>query len=332
MEDFRIGILGAGHIAEKMARTVAAMDGVQIYAVASRSMEKASEFAGRFGIGKAYGSYEDMVSDPMVEMVYVATPHSFHFPHVRLCLEHGRHVLCEKSFMLDAREAESVIALARERKLFLAEAIWTRYQPARRILNEIIESGEIGRPQFLTAHLGYPLCHKERVWKAGLGGGVLLDIGVYCLNFAVMNFGRDIAEITTDCVKNEEGVDVSETIVLKYSDGRMATLTATMLAANYRQGLILCDNGSVLTHNINNPLGFEIYSRDQKLVRTVDAPRQNSGFEYEVQECIDSIRAGLLEPPSMPHEETLFMMRLMDRLRGQWGVRFPGESENQLED
>lgn len=332
MEDFRIGILGAGHIAEKMARTVAAMDGVQIYAVASRSMEKASEFAGRFGIGKAYGSYEDMVSDPMVEMVYVATPHSFHFPHVRLCLEHGRHVLCEKSFMLNAREAESVIALAREKKLFLAEAIWTRYQPARRILNEIIESGEIGRPQFLTAHLGYPLCHKERVWKAGLGGGVLLDIGVYCLNFAVMNFGRDIAEITTDCVKNEEGVDVSETIVLKYSDGRMATLTATMLAANYRQGLILCDNGSVLTHNINNPLGFEIYSRDQKLVRTVDAPRQNSGFEYEVQECIDSIRAGLLEPPSMPHEETLFMMRLMDRLREQWGVRFPGESENQLED
>lgn len=332
MEDFRIGILGAGHIAEKMARTVAAMDGVQIYAVASRSMEKASEFAGRFGIGKAYGSYEDMVSDPMVEMVYVATPHSFHFPHVRLCLEHGRHVLCEKSFMLNAREAESVIALAREKKLFLAEAIWTRYQPARRILNEIIESGEIGRPQFLTAHLGYPLCHKERVWKAGLGGGVLLDIGVYCLNFAVMNFGRDIAEITTDCVKNEEGVDVSETIVLKYSDGRMATLTATMLAANYRQGLILCDNGSVLTHNINNPLGFEIYSRDQKLVRTVDAPRQNSGFEYEVQECIDSIRAGLLEPPSMPHEETLFMMRLMDRLREPWGVRFPGESENQLED
>lgn len=332
MEDFRIGILGAGHIAEKMARTVAAMNGVQIYAVASRSMEKASEFAGRFGIGKAYGSYEDMVSDPMVEMVYVATPHSFHFPHVRLCLEHGRHVLCEKSFMLNAREAESVIALAREKKLFLAEAIWTRYQPARRILNEIIESGEIGRPRFLTAHLGYPLCHKERVWKAGLGGGVLLDIGVYCLNFAVMNFGRDIAEITSDCVKNEEGVDVSETIVLKYSDGRMATLTATMLAANYRQGLILCDNGSVLTHNINNPLGFEIYSRDQKLVRTVDAPRQNSGFEYEVQECIDSIRAGLLEPPSMPHEETLFMMRLMDRLRGQWGVRFPGESENQLED
>ncbi|MBQ7811454.1 MAG: Gfo/Idh/MocA family oxidoreductase [Bacteroidales bacterium] len=332
MEDFRIGILGAGHIAEKMARTVAAMDGVQIYAVASRSMEKALEFAGCFGIGKAYGSYEDMVSDPMVEMVYVATPHSFHFPHVRLCLEHGRHVLCEKSFMLNAREAESVIALAREKKLFLAEAIWTRYQPARRILNEIIESGEIGRPQFLTAHLGYPLCHKERVWKAGLGGGVLLDIGVYCLNFAVMNFGRDIAEITTDCVKNEEGVDVSETIVLKYSDGRMATLTATMLAANYRQGLILCDNGSVLTHNINNPLGFEIYSRDQKLVRTVVAPRQNSGFEYEVQECIDSIRAGLLEPPSMPHEETLFMMRLMDRLREQWGVRFPGESENQLED
>ncbi len=326
MEEFRIGILGAGHIAEKMARTVAAMEGVQIYAVASRSIGKASEFASRFDIGRAYGSYEEMVADPLVEMVYVATPHSHHYPHVRLCLEHGKHVLCEKAFMLNAREAEEVISMARERKLFLAEAIWTRYQPARRLLNEIVESGEIGRPQFLTAHLGYPLTHKERVWKAELGGGALLDIGVYCLNFAIMNFGHDIGDITTSCVKNEEGVDASETIVLKYRDGKMATLTTTIYGANYRQGLILCDNGSVLTHNINTPLGFEIYSKDQKLIRTVDAPRQNSGFEYEVQECIDCIRAGKVEAPSMPHDEILFMMRLMDSLREQWGVRFPGEN------
>ena len=325
MENFRIGILGAGHIAEKMARTVNAMTGVEIHAVGSRSLEKAVDFAGRFGIGKAYGSYEEMVADPMVDMVYVATPHNCHFPHVRLCLENGKHVLCEKAFMLNASEAEEVLAMARERGLFVAEAIWTRYQPARRILKEIIESGEIGSPKFLTAHLGYPLCHKERVWKAELGGGVLLDIGVYCLNFAVMNFGHDISEVTTTCVLNEEGVDISETIVLKYSDGRMATLTATMLAANYRQGLILCDNGSVSTENINNPLSFDIFSRDQKFIRRVEAPRQESGFEYEVQECIDSIRAGLLEPPSMPHEETLFMMKLMDSLRAQWGVRFPGE-------
>lgn len=325
MENFRIGILGAGHIAEKMARTVAAMDGVEIYAVASRSIDKASGFAGRFGIGRAYGSYEEMTADPLVDMVYVATPHSFHYPHVRLCLENSKHVLCEKAFMLNAKEAESVIAMARERGLFLAEAIWTRYQPARRILDGIISSGEIGKPQFLTAHLGYPLCHKERVWKAELGGGVLLDIGVYCLNFAVMNFGHDITEVTTTCVKNEEGVDISDTIVLKYADGRMATLTATMLAANYRQGLILCDNGSVMTENINNPLSFDLYSKDQKFIRTVEAPRQESGFEYEVQECIDCIRAGKIEAPSMPHDEILFMMRLMDNLREQWGVRFPGE-------
>lgn len=325
MDNFRIGILGAGHIAEKMARTVNAMDGVEIHAVGSRSLEKAADFAGRFGIGKSYGSYEELVSDPMVDMVYVATPHNCHFPHVRLCLENGKHVLCEKAFMLNAREAEEVFALARERGLFVAEAIWTRYQPARRILNEIIGSGEIGAPKFLTAHLGYPILHKERVRKAELGGGALLDIGVYCLNFAVMNFGHDISEVTTSCVKNEEGVDISETIILKYSDGRMASLTTTVLSANYRQGVILCDNGSVSTENINNPLSFDIYSRDQKFVRTVEAPRQESGFEYEVQECIDSIRAGLLEPPSMPHEETLFMMRLMDSLREKWGVRFPGE-------
>lgn len=323
--DFRIGILGAGHIAEKMARTVTAMPGAVIYAVASRSLKKAEEFAGRFGIAKAYGSYEEMAADPHIDMVYVATPHSFHYEHVRLCLEHGRHVLCEKAFMLNSSEAESVIELARERGLFLAEAIWTRYQPARHILDDIISGGEIGKPQFLTAHLGYPLTHKERVWKAELGGGALLDIGVYCLNFAVMNFGHDISEVSTSCVLNEEGVDVSETIVLKYTDGRMATLTTTILGANYRQGLILCDNGSVLTDNINNPADFSIYTRDQKLLRTIEVPKQITGFEYQVQECIDSIRAGRIEAPSMPHDETLFMMRLMDNLRDQWGVRFPGE-------
>ena len=325
----KIGFIGCGGIANNKHMPALAKLSAKCEMVAFCDIirEKAEKAAQEYGTPDAavYTDYRDLVARDDIEVIHVLTPNSSHAELSIAALEAGKHVLCEKAFMLNAREAEEVFALARERGLFVAEAIWTRYQPARRILNEIIGSGEIGAPKFLTAHLGYPILHKERVRKAELGGGALLDIGVYCLNFAVMNFGHDISEVTTSCVKNEEGVDISETIILKYSDGRMASLTTTVLSANYRQGVILCDNGSISTENINNPLSFDIYSRDQKFVRKVEAPRQESGFEYEVQECIDSIRAGLLEPPSMPHEETLFMMRLMDNLRKQWGVRFPGE-------
>ena len=232
MERFRIGIIGAGHIAEKMAWTLTQMSEAEPYAVASRSLEKAQAFAEKYGFCKAYGSYEEILDDPMVELVYVATPHSFHHAHVRMCLEKGKPVLCEKAFMLNKAQAEDVISLAREKNVFLAEAIWTRYEPARKILDDIIASGEIGSPTFLKASLSYPVEGKERVRKAELGGGALLDLGVYCINFALMNMGSDIRRISSTCRKNEEGVDVQETFTFEYKDGRTAMLAASVYVAS----------------------------------------------------------------------------------------------------
>jgi len=322
----RIGIIGAGHIAGKVSKTLRQMDEVRCYAVAARELWRAAAFAGENGFEKSYGSYEALVRDPEVELVYVATPHSFHYPHVKLALEHGKHVLCEKSFMLNAREAEELTTLARQKGLLLAEAIWTRYMPFSKTIKEVVDSGVIGNARMLSANLGYPVDWKERLVKPELGGGALLDLGVYCLNFALMYFGSDIADIRTACVKGESGVDMQETIALIYRDGRIANLHATAWCATDRQGVIAGDKGFLVVDNINNPTSATAWDRYGTQLGHWEAPPRISGFEYEFLACKEAIEAGRCEPADMPHSETLKVMHLMDALRAQWGVRFPGES------
>ena len=322
---FRIGIIGAGHIAEKMAATINGMPEAEAYAVASRQYGKAAAFAGRFGFAKAFGSYEALVEDPAVDLVYVATPHSLHYDHVRLCLGHGKAVLCEKSFMANAREAEEVTRISEENNVFLAEAIWTRYMPFRKTLRDIVDSGAIGRPMMLSAHLGYPVADKERLVRPELGGGALLDLGVYAINFALMMFGNDIADITSSCTKSDTGVDLQNSIIFRYADGRIADLQSTALCASHRQGIVCGDRGDIVCDNINNMLKADLYDAGHALVGTYNAPAQITGFEYQVRACIDAIREGRNETQYMPHSETLRVMKIMDSLRNSWGVRFPND-------
>lgn len=320
---FRIGILGAGHIAEKMAATITRMEGTEAYAVASRDIAKAEDFAGRYGFTKAYGSYQELAEDPDVDLIYVATPHTLHHGHVRLCLGHGKPVLCEKAFMANAREALDVISLSEEKGVFLAEAIWTRYMPFSRTIREIIDGGAIGTPHMLTASLGYPVSHKERIMRPELGGGALLDLGVYTLNFASMIFGDQIGRIVSACVRSDTGVDLQDSITIEYVDGKMAVLQATALCANDRQGIISGDQGYLVIDNINNPLEAALYSRDHTLQQTFHAPEQITGFEYQVRACMDAIRQGHTETGFMPHSESLRIMKIMDSLRQEWGIKFP---------
>lgn len=322
---FRIGILGAGHIAEKMAATVREMPDIEAYAIAARQYDRAAAFASRFGFTKAYGSYEELVSDKDIDLVYVATPHSLHYEHVKLCLEHGKAVLCEKAFMANASEAEEVIRMSETNGIFLAEAIWTRYMPFQRTVKELIDKGAIGKPMMLSAHLGYHVSGKERIVRPELGGGALLDLGVYALNFAIMMFGDDIEHITSDCIKSDTGVDLQNCIVLKYSDGRMADLHSTALCSSDRQGIICGDRGYVVCDNINNMLNAFVYDKDHNLVRTLNAPAQITGFEYQVRACKEAISAGMVETVYMPHSETLRIMKIMDSLRASWGVVFPND-------
>ena len=322
MEKFNIGIIGAGHIAEKMAFTLNRMEDAAAYAVASRNLEKAENFARVHGVEKAYGSYEELLDDPQVDLVYVATPHSLHLRHVKMCLEKGRPVLCEKAFMLNRAEAEEAIRLSEEKDVFLAEAIWTRYMPFRKTVRDVIDSGRIGRPMMLTAHLGYPVVHKERIIDPSLGGGALLDLGVYVVNFALMMFGDGISGISSTCVKADTGVDLQESITFTWPDGKMAVMQSTALCASERQAIICGDKGYIILDNINNPLKAEIWSAGHVLEETLHAPEQITGFEYQVRACISAIREGRIETDFMPHSETLRVMELMDTVRTRWEEAF----------
>ena len=332
-------ILAPGKIAEKMAEAVtaiaegqifaAAPEGAELvkYAVASRDLKRAEGFAERWGFEKAYGSYEALALDPEVDLVYVASPHAFHYAHARLCLEHGKHVLLEKAFTLNEADSEKLIGLAREKGLLLAEAIWTRYMPARRILDEVIGSGIIGPVTALTANLHYAMEGKQRLTDLTLGAGALLDVGVYPINFALMAIHEEIRETASLVSMSKAGYDQEETVSLLFESGRLATLHSGMRSISDRKGFIYGKKGYIEVENINNPEKITVYDLDRRVILTPALPPQVNGYEYEVLACMEAIRDGQCECPQMPHDETLRVMRLCDSLRRQWGMVYPGEKE-----
>lgn len=321
----KMGVMGAGNIASTMAATIRELESVECYGVGARDYGRAEAFAKRYGFRKAFGSYEELAKDPEVELIYIATLHSCHYEHIKLCLENGKHVLCEKALTINEKQASEVIAMAEEKGLLLAEAMWTRYMPMRKRLEDVLESGVIGKPYMLTANLAYAVGSKERIIRPELGGGALLDLGVYTLNFASMVFGDDVAEITGTAVKNDAGVDMQNSITLTYKDGRMAVLNSSAMVVGDRQGAIFGDKGFIHIENINNYEEIRVYDLNRSLTAVYDRPEQISGYEYEVEACVYAIQRGQTQCSQMPHEESLRMMRWMDELRRQWGVVFPME-------
>ena len=208
----KIGILGAGGIAVQMAKTVAGMKDVENYAVAARSFERAQAFAEKYGFSKAYGSYEEMLADPQVDLVYIATPHSHHAEHAKLCLNAGKPVLVEKAFSYNAATTGEVLNLAKEKNLFCGEAMWIRFMPMYRLMAEYIQKGAIGRVNNITCSLGYSLLKEERLTKPELAGGALLDLGVYPLNLISMIYGSEPPMIGSTCAKLDTGVDAQEAL------------------------------------------------------------------------------------------------------------------------
>lgn len=319
----KIGILGAGWIADKMALTLQPHPEMR-YAIASRDINKAEALRSKYDFKKAYGSYEELVSDPEVELVYIATPHSHHFAHASLAIEHGKPVLCEKAFTANAREAEALLKLAKERKVFITEAIWTRYMPMSMKVKEIIDSGIIGRPRLLNASLAYQMEDKERIVRADLCGGALLDLGVYSINFARMYFGDDIKEVKSHVWKGPSGMDIINAVSILYNDGRMANIQSAACCYNDRRGTISCEQGWIAVENINCPENIKVYNNEYQLIMDIDIPdSQITGYEYQVYACEEALKNGWLESPYMPHEETLAIMKMMDNLRKEWGVVYP---------
>lgn len=321
----KLGILGPGRIARTVAATLTQMPEIECYAVASRTPERAEAFARDFGFEKVYNSYEQMLQDPDLELVYITTPHSHHYEQICQCLEHGKHVICEKAFTMNADQARKVRDLAAEKGLYLAEAIWTRYMPSRQMIDRIIESGIIGAVNTLTANLSYNIAYKERIVDPALAGGALLDIGIYGLNFALMHFGDDIERIESSVQLTDTGVDAMETITIFYKDGRMAVLTHSIYCRSDRKGIIHGETGYIVVENINNPRSISVYDVNDNLLESCQVPQQISGYEYEFQEAVRCIREGKTEADSMPMDRTIQVMEIMDSLRNKWGVRYPQE-------
>lgn len=321
----RVGIIGAGTIARKMAYTLRHMNRAEPYAIASRSLEKAQAFAADFHMERAYGSYEEMVNDDLVDLVYVATPHSHHAEHTRLAVDHGKPVLCEKAFTENAVQAREVLAMAEEREVLVAEAIWTRYLPMRSMLDEVLASGIIGNIHMLTANLGYVINHVPRIADPALAGGALLDVGVYPLNFMLMALGSSFERFSTSVQMTERGVDAHNSMTFHYPERRMAVLHSTQFALTDRRGLIYGDKGYVEVENINNPEAIRVYDLDYQLVQELIQPPQITGFEYQVEACIDALEAKEIECPQMPHEEIIRVMQIMDDVRAAWGMKYPNE-------
>lgn len=325
MDVFNVGIIGAGWIADKMSLTLASMKDIKVKAIASRDQAKADAFAKQYGIERAYGSYAQLVEDPDIDLVYIATPHSHHFEHASLAINAGKPVLCEKAFTANADEAERLIALADEKKVFLSEAVWTRYMPLSYKVKELIDKGEIGTPRLISSSLCYSMVGKERIMRPDLCGGALLDLGVYCLNFARMYFGGDIASVVSSAELFETGTDKYNSMRLTYADGKIADLRSSAIARCNREGIVCGDDGYIVVENINCPEAVKLY-RDYQLVEEFKVPsNQITGYEYEVFACRDALREGRLETPQMPHHETVEIMKMMDLMRVEWGVRFPAD-------
>lgn len=327
-----VAILGAGNIARQMAKTLRLMkargDKVELYAVGSRDKARAEAFAQAEGFAKAYGSYEELLRDDGVDLVYIATPHSHHGEQIEQCVTHGKAVLCEKAFTATAAQAERALALAKEKGVLVTEAIWTRYVPMRRMLDELLASGAIGTPRVLTANLGYTIYDKERIRRPELAGGALLDVGVYVLNFAAMVFGTQVERMESSVRLMDTGVDMQESITLHYPDGRMAELMATAACNTSRRCWIYGDQGCAEVDNVNNPRRITLYANANdpaSVTRVIDAPPQLTGYEYEVLACLRALETGALECLEMPHAETLRIMRWMDTLRHSWDMRYPFE-------
>ncbi len=321
----KIGIIGAGSIAGILAETMRRMPEVECYAVAARDLERAQSFCAKHGFQKAYGSYEELVKDAQVELVYIATPHSHHYEHMKLCITHGKSVLCEKSFTMNSRQAKEIVKLAKEKQVYVAEAIWTRYMPSRQIIDEALASGLIGKVSMLTANLCYDIDQVERIMRPELAGGALLDVGVYPLNFALMHFGDEIEKTESSVMKTKTGVDGQETITIFYKDGRMASLTAGIYGRSDRKGIFYGEKGYLIVENINNPQAVRMYDSEDRLMKEYEVPEQISGYEYEIRECIERIGQGELESSSMPLEKSVQVMELMDGIRKKWGLQYPGE-------
>jgi len=334
MAQINVAILGAGRIARHMADTLTKMarddryrDLVAPYAVASRDGGRATDFAAEYGFPVSYGSYDDLLADPNVNLVYIATPHNLHAGQAIACMRAGKGVLVEKAFGANTDQARNMLDVSDETGMLCTEAIWTRYMPSRTMIDDIIASGAIGEIQAIDANLCYPTTAKARITDPALAGGALLDVGVYPINFIDMIMhNAPIERIESSMRPYKTGVDAHDSMTFHYRNGVVATAQSSILCHSDRMGAVWGTEGYLTCRNINNVEAIDVFDGTHAVTAHYDVPAQLTGYEYEVASAARAVLDGRTECDEMPHSDTLRIMELMDSLRADWGLTYPFEA------
>lgn len=320
----RWGILGTGNIASKFATALNSMEDADLCAVGSRTQATADAFGDRFAIAKRYGSYEDFVTDPDIDLIYVSSPHNCHKDNTILCLEAGKGVICEKPFTINSEEARAVIAVAEKQGCFLMEAMWTRYIPAVQQAMDWIREGAIGDVRMVQASFGFR-DGGERLFDPAMGGGSLLDVGIYPITLAHLAFGGAPETIKSIPFLGRNGVDEQAAILFGYEDGGLALLGSAVSTETPLDGTIMGTDGMITLHDTFWNASKVSLTKSEGETTTVSLPLDCNGYEYEAREAQRCFHAGLKESPLMTHAMTLEVMSILDSIRKDWGLKYPME-------
>lgn len=326
MESLKWGILGTGKIARRFMQAAFYVPEAQVVAVGSRDKQTAEQFGAQFGVPKRYASYNAVLDDPEVQIVYVATPHSLHAENTLAALQAGKHVLCEKPFTLNARQAEQVIQAARASGQFVMEGMWTRCFPLVRELVRRTQAGDIGEVRLVMADFGFRAAFDpiSRLFAPELGGGALLDVGIYPVALAFLFLGAP-AQMHSHATLGATGVDELCSILFAYENGAQAILSASLQLDTPKQAFICGTEGRFhLPAPWWKPSEAYLVRNDGSQEHLL-YPYEGDGLQFEIRHVHDCLRQGMTESPWMPLDETLLIMRTLDALRAQWGMRYPGE-------
>jgi predicted dehydrogenase len=322
----RWGILSTGKIARAFATALKALPDAKLLAVGSRHRITADEFAINYDIPRAYDSYEALAADPDVDVVYIGTPHPMHAENALMCLRAGKHVLCEKPFAMNARQAKAMIDLARQERRFLMEAMWTRFIPAVVEAKRIVDQGVLGKVWMMSGAFCFsaPFNPKGRLFAPELGGGSLLDVGVYVLSFASWLFGKP-KRIQSAARLGSTGVDEHAVMQLIYEDGELAALSSAIRLKMPIEVLLAGTEGYLTIHEPFYKANRFTITPVEGEPRSYSVPYEGNGYQFQALEVMRCLQAGSLESPTMPLDETLQIMQTMDAIREQWGLKYPNE-------
>lgn len=327
----RWGILGAGKIAHKFAADLSLVENAELIAIASQDQFRGNEFAKKFNIPICLDSYEKLATSSDVDVIYIATPHGFHHQHAMLCLRNKKAVLCEKAFALNSQQLNEMISLAKSNRVFLMEAFWTKFIPQFIKLRELIDADAIGEVKFLQADFGFKATSPpaQRLFDLNLGGGSLLDIGIYPVFLAITLLGRPI-EIKALTTSYSSGADEQCVVTMKFKSGALAVLSSTFASDTPTEALIAGTEGRIQMRNrFHNPVGH------MEIVRTIDKTdhieeiaverEPGNGYQFEARHVGECLRTGLTESPVMSLSDSLLLMETLDRIREECGIRYPAD-------